>query len=303
MNKEIIIYTSINDYPHLTITQNKNPSGFHYDLSELQFQNFVTFKQNLIKDKILTNFDRYDDYYLLKFLRARKFDLEKTMKMFKKFLEWRKKEDVDNIERNFKFTEQLEVKKIYPHGYHKIDKLGRPIYIELISKIDLKKLFSITTEKRLIQYYIQEYERVMHYRFKACSKLKGEVVDQSFTILDLEGIGVTAMIGKTKKFLQIATTIGQDYYPENLGGMFIVNISGLFSVLWGMVKGFIDEKTKKKIQVEKKDYKNKLLEIVDEENLPTFFGGTCTCSHIEGGCLFSDIGPWNPEGGLHPPKE
>lgn len=39
----------------------------------------------------------YDDYYLLRFLRARKFDMEKTKLMFNNFIEWRKENDVDNV--------------------------------------------------------------------------------------------------------------------------------------------------------------------------------------------------------------
>jgi hypothetical protein len=42
----------------------------------------------------------------------------------------------------------------------------------------------------------------------------------------------------------------------------------------------------------------KLLELVDPQNLPNIIGGECTCPHIENGCLYSDIGPWNPRGGI-----
>ena len=45
-------------------------------------------------------------------------------------------------------------------------------------------------------------------------------------------------------------------------------------------------------------YQEKLLEFIDAENLPEFLGGKCTWSGIEGGCLYSDIGPWNPKGGI-----
>ena len=44
------------------------------------------------------------------------------MLMFKKFLDWRKEKNVDDIRENFQLTELIEVKKLYPHGYHKTDK-------------------------------------------------------------------------------------------------------------------------------------------------------------------------------------
>ena len=49
----------------------------------------------------------------------------------------------------------------------------------------------------------------------------------------------------------------------------------------------------------KSDYLDELLLYVDKDNLPSILGGNCTCSHIPGGCMFSDIGPWNPTGGIN----
>lgn len=71
----------------------------------------------------------YDEPYLLRFCRARKFELVKVLKMFEDFLNWRKEQDVDNID-NFQFDELEGVRKNYPHGYHMTCKQGRPIYIE-----------------------------------------------------------------------------------------------------------------------------------------------------------------------------
>jgi hypothetical protein len=39
----------------------------------------------------------YDDYYLLRFLRARKFEMDKVKLMWNNFIDWRKENDVDNV--------------------------------------------------------------------------------------------------------------------------------------------------------------------------------------------------------------
>jgi hypothetical protein len=63
----------------------------------------------------------------------------------------------------------------------------------------------------------------------------------------------------------------------------------LFRSFYSAVKIFLDAKTKEKIKVFGTDYKNGLLEKIDSQNLPKFFGGECECP---GGCLFSNAGPW-----------
>lgn len=98
--------------------------------------------------------------------------------------------------------------------------------------------------------------------------------------------------------MQLAAKLGQDYYPEILGQMFMINTSSFFSFVFSMIKGFIDKKTVAKIRVLGDKYLESLLTLIDIDNIPTFLGGNCTCSHIEGGCLFADIGPWNPKGGF-----
>lgn len=206
----------------------------------------------------------------------------------------------------FDFSEIDEVRKYYPHGYHKTDKnvclliyftQGRPIYIELTGQFKLTELFKVTTEERMMKYYVKEYERLMKYRFTACTKAFGKLpIEQGMTILDVNGVGVFTLTGQVRGFLKIATNIAQNYYPEMLGTMMLVNASYFFSAVWAIVRPFLDEKTASKIQVERSGYLKKLLEYIDKENIPDFLGGECKCEAF-GGCLWSDIGPWNPSGG------
>lgn len=275
-----------------------NASGFYNELNQDQYNALQKWKSNLTTQNILPNFDNYDDLFLLRFLRARKFDLEKTMEMFKKYLQWRIDMKVSEINDSFEMENLIEIKKLYPHGYHRTDKQGRPIYIELYDKTDVKGLFKITTEEKMVKYYIKQYERQIKYIFPACSAVVKRPVEQSCTILDANGIGLTSIFGPIKNFVKIASDIGQDYYPEMLGKMTIVNVGFLFRAVWSMVKAFIDPKTQNKISLLKSTYKDDLLALIDEDKLPSFFGGKCTCEGFICGCLGSDIGPWNPEGGI-----
>ena len=273
-------------------------SGFYDQLNQTQFDALQKWKGQLKEQNVIDNFEVYDDLFLLRFLRARKFDLEKTMLMFKKFLQWRIDMKVDEINQSYEMENLIEIKKLYPHGYHRTDKIGRPVYIELYDKTDVNGLFKITTEDKMVKYYIKQYERQIKYIFPACSAVVQRPVEQSCTILDANGIGIMSLAGPIKGFVKLASDIGQDYYPEMLGKMTIVNVGFLFRAIWSMIKGFIDAKTQAKISLLKSNYKDDLLKIVDEDKLPSFFGGKCTCSNFLYGCLGSDIGPWNPEGGI-----
>lgn len=79
-------------------------------------------------------------------------------------------------------------------------------------------------------------------------------------------------------FVKSASAIAQDYYPEMLGRMLIINAPSLFSFAWKTIKGFLDKKTVSKISILGTDYQGELLSLVAPENIPDFWkGGTCHC--------------------------
>lgn len=167
---------------------------------------------------------------------------------------------------------------------------GRPVYIEQLGKIDLHKMYQITTEERMLQNLVVEYEKVADPRLPACSRKSGHLLETCCTIMDFKGVGLsnaTSVYG----YVQKASAISQNYYPERLGKLFLINTPWGFSSVFSMIKKFLDPVTVAKIHVYGSGYQKDLLAQISAENLPKQFGGKCECQG-NGGCEFSDMGPW-----------
>ncbi|ESW31945.1 hypothetical protein PHAVU_002G281200 [Phaseolus vulgaris] len=197
-----------------------------------------------------------DDFTIRRFLRARDLDLDKASTMFLKYLKW-KHSFVPNGVSVSDVPNEVAQDKAFIQGH---DKIGRPILIVFGKKHFQNKHGGLDEFKRFVVFVFDKICASMppgQEKFVGIAELKGWGYSNS----DIRGY-ISAL------------AILQDYYPERLGKLFIVNAPYIFMKVWKIVYPFIDNKTKKKIVfVDKNKVKSALLEDIDESNIPEIFGG------------------------------
>jgi hypothetical protein len=155
----------------------------------------------------------------------------------------------------------------------------------------------ITTDERMLQNLVVEYEKLADPRLPACSRKSGYLLETCCTIMDAKGVSLSSA-PSVYGYLQQASGISQNYYPERLGKLYVINAPWGFSAIFSVVKGFLDPVTVSKIHILGGNYQKELLAQIPKENLPQVLGGECDCP---GGCMFSDLGPWRePEWAKEP---
>ncbi|GAX78312.1 hypothetical protein CEUSTIGMA_g5754.t1 [Chlamydomonas eustigma] len=240
---------------------------WYLHLTEEQQKAYDVLHQKLVASKVLVA-GADDKWTLLRFLKARQYDPDKATLMYMNMAKWRVEHDVETLYKKLEYPELDAVVPYLAHFYHKVDRFGRPVYIELVGKHDCTKMMEVTTEKRLVDYHIFHWERFHKLLIPACSKLAEKKIVAATVILDLAGLGLFSFNQVTRTLLTTLAKIDQDYYPESLGIMFIINTPFIFKTIWAFVNPMLEERTRKKI-----DYLSTVAEVIPVENLPTIFGG------------------------------
>jgi hypothetical protein len=109
----------------------------------------------------------------------------------------------------------------------------------------------------------------------------GRVVNATTTIMDMDGFSMGMLLGATKEYLAQITKIDSDNFPETMGSTIIINAPTIFSVAWGIIKGFIDPRTQAKVKVYGSNYLEHLAEILGGlDKVPAQYGGTLHVPHL-----------------------
>lgn len=173
---------------------------------------------------------------LLRFLRARDFNVEKASQMLQETLNWRRDNNVDQMLDEYK--QPSVVSKHFPGGWHHSDKDGRPLYILRLGHMDVKGLLKSIGEEVLLKLALQICEEGLQLIEQATNKLGKPVLNWSL-LCDLDGLSMRHLWRPGVKALLNIIEVVERNYPETLGRVFIVRAPRVFPIAWTIVSTFI----------------------------------------------------------------
>ena len=177
-----------------------------------------------------------NDKCLLRYLRARKFNVEKALEMLKNTMNWR----TANAPAAITHKDVLNIAKHNSNYLHMTDDKGLPICYMRFDRDPAG--FTDKDKLQYIKFTLEEASRIMKYNE---DRFPG--VETIIYIIDLKGFSLTAP-GANREIAAKWGDMLQNHYPERLGKAYLVNYPTIFSVFWAAVKLFIDSVTASKVK-------------------------------------------------------
>lgn len=181
------------------------------------------------------------DALLLRFLRARKWDVSQALVMLVSTLAWRsgRQHDVETLmakgeagaieSKDDGFMSQLRVGKSYLHG---CDRTGRPITV-----VSARLHHSGDQSDDAMQRYTI-------YIMESTRMLLRDPVDTAAVIFDLHDFSLANMDYAPVKFM---IKCFEAHYPESLGVCIVYRAPWVFQGVWSIIKGWLDPVVASKI--------------------------------------------------------
>ncbi|CAF3277175.1 unnamed protein product, partial [Rotaria sp. Silwood2] len=211
---------------------------FHTVYNELKSHHasYLQDKLNLqLKNKLAIDEEENEwRYQLHRYLRARKWNINHTVKSIREMIQWRIDNRVDLILEHQPTILRMDLlRRMLPNAIHGSTKAHRPLYIEKTGRMHVDEVLNQFTSEELIQCHVYWLE-FMCQLARERSRQLGKHIETFAIIYDLHGCKLE--IRKTFHILKQILYIEDNYYPERLGQMFVMNPPRIFPVLWDLAK-------------------------------------------------------------------
>ncbi|EFA76292.1 cellular retinaldehyde-binding/triple function domain-containing protein [Heterostelium album PN500] len=213
-------------------TDTPKPFDPFENLDDKQLDIFKQFKEKLNELELSDKEKLWvDDMMILRYLRAREYDLQASFNLLKKTLEWRKQYKPDEITAEH-LSYEASTGKQYCNGKTKD---GKPaIYMRPVRE-------NTKNYERQIQLLVYTLERAIQHIDRSTET----GVEQLAIVIDFNGYSLfnAPPMSVARQTLEILS----DHYPERLGTAFVVDPPMIFNILYNAIMPFVNPNTAKKI--------------------------------------------------------
>ncbi|CAN7975179.1 unnamed protein product [Ixodes persulcatus] len=243
-------------------------SGFEGDLSDKQQLALGELKHRLFD---IWKED-FTDRLLLRFLRARDFELGKAENMLRECLIWRQQNNIDSILETYKSPEVL--RRYFPGSLCNHDRDGRPLYIMRFGNGDFSGIAQCVSMDAIVKHAAYQIEVAIADMKTQTEKLR-RVVETVTVVFDYDNFHLKQVYcWQVREILRHLTALYEKYYPEILERCLIINAPSFFPIFWKLLQPFLAENTKNKIEIfSRENWQPVMLQYVDPSQLPAHWGG------------------------------
>ncbi|KAJ8464539.1 hypothetical protein OPV22_027091 [Ensete ventricosum] len=222
--------------------------------------------------------DERADVVLLKFLRARDFDVGEAHAMLLRCAEWRREFGADGVaEEELVGLKEVEGVVAYMHGW---DRRGHPVCYNA---------YGVFKDAAMYERVLGDADKLQRFL-----RWRVQVMERGIRLLHLRPGGVNSIIQVTdlkdmpKRELRAASnhilSLFQDNYPEMVARKVFINVPWYFSLLYAMTSPFLTERTKSKFVIAREgNVAETLYKFIRPEFVPVQYGGLSRPGDLQNG--------------------
>lgn len=217
--------------------------------------------------------DQHTDSFLLRWLRAREFDVNKAENMLREDMKWRADKNIGSFTKTYKSSEV--VRRYFPGGLFHHDRGGRPVWILPFGDGDFKGMLQCVPQEQLVDEVVYTLERIEEEKQKQVEKL-GQIEDSVTMVFDYDHLSLRQVYSlQVISYLRALIGLYENHYPETLNRALIINAPSFFPLFWRLISPFLTQRTVNKVLIYAREgWQSALFEYVDPNQLPAYWGGT-----------------------------
>ncbi|CAL8068092.1 unnamed protein product [Orchesella dallaii] len=212
-----------------------------------------------------------EDIYLVRWLRARNFNIPQAEDMLKTHLRWRKATNMDRL----RMKDFADISSKYPVYVDTFDKNGAPVIIAANGQWDLREAHLTGNGQRLLLFIDKAMDEAASLIRKA--QQEGKNVTRFHWVLNQEGFNLIQH-GCPRCFLSIVHFLNsyENNFPGLMDKLIVINAPRSIQVVAPIVRATSStfESRVQLFSTNKAEWVKYLLEFIDEDQLTEEYGGS-----------------------------